>query len=153
MSSTNRYPHLLLPYTNIYMSSKKISLSFKYNFKYNFPQAKKRKSPAHTPYQKLCPIHYSLNNSRTCSPTFLKEETSSHASTPMAWSQAYKTKYQVPSFPYPDIMLEHISSNHGGEDIVHNQLAECGQEIPPLVQLLNLDMLILLFCSQRKKGT
>lgn len=48
-------------------------------------------------------------------------------------------------------MLEHISSNHGGKDIVHNQLAECGQEIPPLVQLFDLDVLILLLCSKKEE--
>lgn len=48
-------------------------------------------------------------------------------------------------------MLEHVGGHHGGEDIVHNQLAECGEEISPLVQLLNLDMFILLLCLRRRE--
>ena len=48
-------------------------------------------------------------------------------------------------------MLEDVGGHLGRENVVHNELAEGGQEVPPLVQLFDLSVLVLLALALQVK--
>ena len=42
-----------------------------------------------------------------------------------------------------DVVFEYVRGGLGGEDVVYDELAVGGEEVPPLVQLLDLDVVVL----------
>ena len=53
---------------------------------------------------------------------------------------------------HPDVVFEDVGGGFGGHHVIDDQLAEGGQEVASLVQLLDLGVLVLLLCGRERSG-
>ena len=65
----------------------------------------------------------------------------------------YNLLYMTCTCTDPHVELEHVGSDADGHDVVDDELAEAGQEVAPLVQLLDLLVLVGVVCRHNQRMT